>query len=145
MSIRESIAVDIIDTLDTFKSSGVQLKKVYRAPKNISELARPAFPCAILTSTNEIRSDISMGGSAITREGTITYWIDLHVWGDENDIELNELIDVVETSLEIDRTRNGNALDTQTIQIQLLEYNNTPYSSVRLIVETQYCYTRSKA
>lgn len=145
MSIRESIAVDIEKTLNEFNASGILLNKVYRAPKNIAELARPAFPCAIITSADEARNDSTMGGSASTRMGTITYWIDLHVWGEGNDSDLNNLVDLVETVLETDRTRDGNALDTETIQIQILDYNSVPYSSVRMIVNTKYCYTRGNA
>ena len=145
-SIRENIAVDIVSTLEDYTSSVIQLKKVMRAPVDLSDLARTVFPIAIVTTADEDREDITMGGTSITRQGVITYWVDLHVWGEEQDKELNELIELVEESLDVDRTRDNNALDTRITMVRLLEPTSAaPRTSCRVNVEVEYIFTRGAA
>lgn len=142
-SIRERIASNIEDVLRVTEGTNGHFHKVVRSPIDIADLARTSFPVAVLTSANEEREDNSMGGSAITRIGEITYWVDVHVWGEERDQEMNNLIDFVEEALDADRTRNGNALDTVIETITLLEPTSaSPWTSCRMFVNVQYCFTR---
>lgn len=145
-NIRETIASDIETTLKKNSASSINLGKVVRSPVDISDLSRASFPIAVVTSADETREDITMGGPNITRQGVITYWIDLHVWGENRDQELNDLIDLVETKLDQDRTRNSAALDTVITTIRLLDPTSaTPYTSCRVFVDVEYVYTRGNS
>lgn len=145
-SIRESIAVNIETVLAAHQKDGIQFAKVYRAPKDISELPRTAFPASVITSADETREDISMGSANITVRGIITMWIDLHVWGELRDQELNQLIDLVDTALDVDRTRGSVALDTVVASVSLLDPTSAaPYTSARMLVNIDYCYTRGQS
>lgn len=145
-SIRENIAANIETTLNSAVSGAVEFKKVVRAPISLGDLARTSFPVAVITSADEVREDITMGGADIVREGTITYWVDIYVWGDQRDQELNNLIELLEESLDTDRTRGGNSLDTEVTNIRLPNSESAkPWTSCRVFVETDYCYTRGDA
>ena len=143
MSIRENIAVDIETTLKAPQTSGIQFRVVYRAPKNVSELARTAFPLAVISSANEDREDISFS-SGVTRMGTITYWVDIYVYGNEKDAELNKLIELVDDALAVDPKRAGNAIDTQVVSVELLDpdVTNQGWTNCRVTVNVEYCYQR---
>jgi len=143
MSLRNQIAQNIVDTLENHQATGKNIKKVYRAPTNIDDIARTAFPAAVLTSADESREDISMGGKGIRRSGTIIFWVDLYAWGDHQDETLNELIETVENVLDVDRTRGGAAMDTVINNIQLLTPNSAqPLTSARVFVEVDYQFIR---
>lgn len=145
-SIRENIALDIMSTLTDFQRSGVQFRKAVRAPFDISDAPRTVFPLAVLTTADEERQDITLGGSGITRMGTITYWIDIHVWGEQNDSQLNEMIELVEEALDVDRERDGNALDTMITFVALTEPTSArPWTTARVTVTVEYCFNRGEA
>lgn len=147
-SIRENIAVDIANTLREDPETGVLFKKVIRGPMDWSvEVARTSFPFAVVTSADEERDDLTMGGSTLMRQGVITYWIDIHVNGSGQDEKLNELIELVEESLDVDRTRGANALDTQVSAVQLLDPESltSEWTSARVFVTVEYCFTRGAA
>ena len=61
------------------------------------------------------------GSGAKTRHGTIDFIISGFVKGAESNIDTkrNELITAIETAVETDITRNGNALDTMVVRVKL--------------------------
>lgn len=141
MSYRENIAANIITTLENTKNSSsntVRLGKITREPVVIADLSRESFPCLFVESSNEIREDVSN----TMRQGTIEYILNLFVLGDFRDKQRNDLIEMIEEALTVDRKRNGNAHDTRLLEIQVIESGEAkPYASMRLIFAIDYCYT----
>lgn len=147
-SVRELIAADLVDALvgTVDNSFNTVFKKVTRDPVVIEELARTSMPLAFVQTSNETREDISMGGTAVTRQGVISYNINLYVEGNSGDKRRNELIQSLEDALDADRTRGGNALWGQITEINNIDIlESAPYSSVQIVYEVEYCYTRSSA
>src|SRR6056300_737619 len=119
MSIRENIASNIISTLDAV-TSPIEFKKITREPFQPEELADPQFPALYIVSGDETREDFALGDySAGKRSGTIDYVLVGYVKGAEANIDTlrNQLIEVVEETLDIDRTRGGYAKETKIINI----------------------------
>jgi hypothetical protein len=145
-SLRELIAKNIESVLNTSKDqnlSNYRINKVVRDPVVIEDLSRTSLPLIFVESADETREDISMGGSAVTRQGTIEFNLNLYLQGESRDTQRNGLIQTVEDVLELDRTRGGNALDTQVTQVELIDIGEAaPYASIRIVVECTYCYTR---
>ena len=137
MSEREDIVGNIITVLDAMSSP--ELKKITREPFSEDELSNSQFPCAFIQSGTEIREDRSLSAD---REGTIDYVIIGFVKGTTSNIDTlrNELITGIETALESDRTRAGNALDTQVVEVSTDEGVLYPYGGVRIIVRILYHY-----
>ena len=54
----------------------------------------------------------------------------------------NQLIEVIEETLDNDVTRNGNAIDTQIIEASTDEGTIYPYGGVRITTRVIYEYTR---
>ena len=148
-SLREKIAENLAETLSNTKDSAeskYRLSKVVRDPVIIEDLAKTSLPLVFIESADEIREDISMGGRSVTRQGTIEFYLHLYVKGETRDTQRNGLIQTIEDAVDTDRTRGGNALDTQVTEIELIETGESaPYASIRMIVECTYCYTRGSS
>jgi len=117
MSEREDIAGDIITKLDAV-SSPIEFKKVTREPFDVEELSDAQFPAVYVQSGDETREPSTMGAVGVgKREGTIDFLVVGYVKGTTSNIDTlrNQLIEVVEETLDNDITRNGNALDTQIV------------------------------
>ena len=147
-NLRELIAANIESTLNDTKDdqqSVDRLRKVVREPVVIEDLSRTSLPLVFVESANEEREDITMGMGNVTRQGTIEFYLNLYLQGHTRDTQRNNLIALLEEALDKDRTRGGNAMDTQVTQIELLEVGESaPYASVRIIVVCEYCYKRGK-
>ena len=139
MSEREDIAGNIISVLDAMSSP--ELKKITREPFSEDELSNSQFPCAFIQSGSETREDRTMSGD---RQGNIDYVIVGFVKGTTSNIDTdrNELITGIENALESDRTRSGNALDTQIIEVSTDEGVIYPYGGVRVVVRVLYHYDK---
>ena len=139
MSEREDIAGNIITVLDDMSSP--ELKKITREPIDLEELSNSQFPCAFIQSGTETREDRSLSAD---REGTIDYVIVGYVKGTTSNIDTlrNELITGIETALETDRSRAGNALDTQVVEVTTDEGSIYPYGGIRLVVRVLYHYDK---
>lgn len=148
-SIREQIAQDIFETLEATRLDPLQpvrLKKVVREPIIIDEISQVSLPIVYLESSDEDREDISMGGSAITRQGTIQYVLVVYVVGNTRDSDRNSIIQVIDDALEVDRTRGGLAHWTEVVSIQNISAGEArPFASIRLTVEVTYTYTRGNS
>ena len=144
MSIREDIASDIITKLDAI-SSPIEFKKITREPFDPEELSNAQFPACYVQSGDETRELITLGDVAKgKRQGTIDFIIVGFVKGTTANIDTkrNQLIEVVEETLDNDISRAGNALNTQIIEANTDEGVIFPYGGVRIVVRVDYQFTR---
>jgi len=147
MSKRENIASDIITKL-TAVSSPITFKKLTREPFDPEELADPQFPSAYIQTSDETREDFAMGSNSTgKRSGTIDFVIVGYVKGGTSNIDTlrNQLIEVVEETLDNDITRNGNAIDTQIVECSSDDGVLYPIGGVRIVVRCLYDFTRGSA
>ena len=147
MSKRENIAGDIITKLDAV-TSPIEFKKITREPFEAEELSDAQFPAMFIQSGDETREPASIGvtGSGAYR-GSIDFIIIAFGKGTSSNIDTvrNQIIEVVEETLDNDITRNGNALDTQIIEASSDEGTIFPYGGVRITVRVMYEFTRGSA
>ena len=140
MSRRESIVVDVIDTLKNAEDPG--FARVTRDPFDPAQLSRQQFPALYISAADETREDITQSGSAGRRQGKLEITIVGYVNGTNLDTARNDLIERVEEVLDADRTRGGIAFSTQLTKVKV-NYNTVePYSEVELTVEIDYTYVR---
>jgi len=147
MSKRESIAGDIITKLDAV-SSPIELKLIKREPFEPEELSNAQFPSAYVQTGDETREMLSLGDVGTgKRQGTIDFLIVGFVKGTTANIDTlrNQLIEVIEETLDADITRNGNALNTQVIEANTDEGVLFPYGGVRIVVRVLYEFVRGTA
>jgi hypothetical protein len=147
MSKREDIAGDIITKLDAI-TSPIEFKKITREPFEPEELADPQFPSCYIQTGDETREMLSLGDVGTgKRQGTIDFLIVGFVKGTTSNIDTlrNQLIEVVEETLDTDITRNGNALNTQIIEANTDEGTLFPYGGVRIVVRVLYEFVRGTA
>jgi len=147
MSKRENIASDIITKLDAV-TSPIEFKKITREPFEVEELSDAQFPALFVQSGDETREPSTMGAVGVgKRQGTIDFVIVGFVKGTTSNIDTlrNQLIEVVEETLDADITRNNNALDTQIIETNTDEGVLFPYGGVRLVARVFYQFTRGTA
>jgi len=147
MSKREDIANDIITKLDAV-TSPIEFKKLTREPFEVEELSDAQFPAAFIRSGDETREPASMGATgAGTYMGTIDFLVVAFGKGTTANIDTvrNQIIEVVEETLDNDITRNGNALDTQIVEASSDEGTIYPYGGVRITVRVMYKFTRGTA
>ena len=142
MSKREDIASNIITVL-TAVTSPITLKKITREPFNIDELSEQQYPAIFIQSGNEIRTDITMPSSTITRQATTDFIIVGFVKGTTSNIDTkrNELITTIETTLNNDRTRGGYAKNTQVVEVSTDEGVLFPTGGIRMVVRVMYQFT----
>ena len=147
MSKRESIAGDIITKLDAV-SSPIELKLIKREPFEPEELSNAQFPAAYVQTGDETREMLSLGDVGTgKRQGTIDFLIVGFVKGTTANIDTlrNQLIEVIEETLDNDITRNGNALNTQVIEANTDEGVLFPYGGIRIVVRVMYEFVRGTA
>ena len=147
MSKRENIASDIITKLDAV-SSPIEFKKITREPFEVEEHADSQFPAMFIQTGDETREMFSMGAvSSGKRQGTIDFLIVAFVKGTTANIDTlrNQVIEVVEETLDNDITRNGNALDTQIVEANSDEGVIFPYGAVRITARVLYEFTRGNS
>ena len=144
MSEREDIASDIITKLDAV-SSPIEFKKITREPFDPEELSNAQFPACYVQTGDETREVSTLGDVGTgKRQGTIDFIIVGFVKGTTSNIDTlrNQLIEVVEETLDDDISRAGNALNTQIVEANTDEGVIFPYGGVRIVVRVDYQYTR---
>jgi hypothetical protein len=142
MSVRESIADNIVDTLRNSVIEPVRVKYVTREPFDFTKLSNAQFPAVLVRTAGESREDSSLGGSIGSRMASINYEMVCFVKAGIIDQARNNIIEAIEEGLEVDRTRGGYALDTQVINIEVDEGSIDPVGGVILTVRVIYQYTR---
>ncbi len=138
MSARENIASNLLSTISGISSPSI--KKATRQPFDIDELSDKQYPAVIVQTSEETREDSELGSGAKTRLGTIDFVILGFVKGAESNIDTkrNQLITAIETELESDITRSGNALDTEVTSVETDEGTLFPIGGIRMVVRCTY-------
>ena len=147
MSKREDIIADIITKLDAV-TSPIEFKKITREPFEVDELSDAQFPACYVQTGDETRETSTLGGVASgKRQGTINFSIVGYVKGTTSNIDTlrNQLIEVVEETLDNDISRAGNALNTELIEATSDEGVLFPYGGVRIVISVVYEFTRGTA
>ena len=140
MSVRENIASELLSTISAISSPAI--KKATRQPFILDELSEQQYPAVIVQTSEEVRDDAELGSGARTRTGTIDFLILGFVKGAEVNIDTlrNQLITAIESELEIDITRDGNALDTEVVSVETDEGSLFPVGGIRMTVRCMYEY-----
>jgi len=140
MSVRENIASNLLSVISAISSPDII--KATRQPFLLDELSDKQYPAVIVQKSEENRDDSELGSGAKTRHGTIDFVILGFVKGAEANIDTkrNELITAIETALETDITRSGNALDTEVIQVETDEGSLFPVGGIRMTIRCMYEY-----
>ena len=140
MSVRENIASNLLSVISAISSPTI--KKATRQPFILDELSEQQYPAVIVQTSEENRDDSELGSGAKTRHGTIDFVILGFVKGAEVNIDTkrNELITAIETTIETDITRNGNALDSEIVQVETDEGTLFPVGGIRMTIRCMYEY-----
>ena len=140
MSVRENIAVNLLSVISSISSPTI--KKATRQPFLLDELSEQQYPSVIIQTSEENREDSELGSGAKTRHGTIDFLILGFVKGADTNIDTkrNELITAIETAIETDITRNGNALDSEVVQVETDEGSLFPVGGIRMTIRCMYEY-----
>ena len=140
MSVRENIASNLLSVISAISSPDII--KATRQPFLLDELSEQQYPAVIVQTSEENRDDSELGTGARTRHGTIDFVVLGFVKGAEANIDTkrNELITAIETALESDITRSGNALDTEVVQVETDEGRLYPVGGIRMTIRCMYEY-----
>jgi hypothetical protein len=140
MSVREDIASNLLTVISNISSPTI--KKATRQPFLLDELSEQQYPAVIIQTSEENRDDSELGNGAKTRHGTIDFVILGFVKGAEANIDTarNTLITAIETAIESDITRNGNALDSEVIQVETDEGSLFPIGGIKMTIRCMYEY-----
>ena len=141
MSVRESIAANIITTLKDVIAP-VRISYVTREPFQFDKLSNAQYPAVLVRTADENREDSTIGGSIGKRIATINYELVCFVKAGLIDQARNNIIETIEEGLDVDRTRGGFAKDTQITQVGIDEGSIDPIGGVILTVRVMYEYTR---
>lgn len=141
MSIRESIAENIITTLESVVLP-LRISYVTREPFQFDKLSNAQYPAVLVRTADENREDSTIGGSIGKRIATINYELVCFVKSGLIDQARNNIIETIEEGLDVDRTRGGFAKDTQITQVEIDEGSINPIGGVILTVRVMYEYTR---
>ena len=140
MSLREDFAVNIVNVLKDMRDPKPVL--VTRDPFDVEKLAITQFPAILVATGNETRQDISM---AVLRQGVIQYTIRAFVRGAGVALDKlkNDMIERIEETLDLDRTRgtNNKNMITRVTQITVPD-RLAPLAEVVMVVEVRYAYNK---
>jgi hypothetical protein len=141
MSVRESVAANIVTTLQAMRSP-IAARYVTREPFDFNKLSNAQFPAILVQSGIENREDITIGVGQIRREGVIEYTLLGFVKASAIDTARNNLIESIEEALDTDRTRGGYAKNTQVVAIETDEGAIDPIGGIIVTVRVMYNFTR---
>lgn len=138
MSVREDIASNLVTTVQAVSSPTI--KKVSRQPFPLDELSQQQYPAVLIQTIEETKEDQELGSSARTRIAILEFGITGYVKTNEDNIDTarNNLASAIETQLESDITRGGNALDTEVVSIETDAGSLFPYGAVLMTVRVTY-------
>jgi hypothetical protein len=142
--IRELIAANIVATLKAITATG-RPSFVTREPFDFEKLSNAQYPAVLVQTASETRTDSTINGDDSKREGVIDYRLICYVKGSELDTARNNIVQLIEDELDADRTRNGNAINTQVVSVETDEGALYPIGGVILTVQVMYSYTRGNS
>ncbi len=145
MSVRENIAIDIVQKLQGITNPNIVL--VTRNPFTVTDLASTQFPAIFVRTTDEEREDLTQSG---LRQGVIDYQIVASIQADSSatstnnnvDTKRNEIIEAICEKLEEDTTRNSKSLHSAIERIQVDDGTVFPIGQATITYSVQYKYTR---
>ena len=142
MSAREQIAEDIREQL--INMSDPAPGTVTREFFDFEKLAITQYPAILIVTGNEERTDVSLS----ERQGIIQIELRCFVRGNELDTKRNQLVEVIEQTLEGSRGRNlttekdaTHYVETRVTNVEVIE-RNPPIGQVTVTVEVEYMYKR---
>ena len=138
-SIREKIAIDITSVLKQIDNPKPIL--VTREPIKPADVSQAQMPALLIRTLGETRSDEAMG-STLTRLATIQYEIRGYTRTPQVDTQVNEMVEAIETKLDADRTRGGDALNTTVDSVEANTDVTLPYGEFVMIVNVLYKFNR---
>ena len=141
-SIREQIAEDIVETLESARDP-LAIKFVSRNPIGSADISIEQYPCIFVRTAQEDREDAA--SSTTTRFGIVDFEIIGLVRTDANsniDRDRNAMIQTIEDKLEESRKRNTLALNSQITNVVTDEGDTFPVGRVTINYREQYKYTR---
>ena len=138
-SIREKIAIDIVSVLKQIDNPKPIL--VTREPIKPTDVSQAQMPALLIRTLGETRSDEAMG-STLTRLATIQYEIRGYTRVPMVDTQVNEMVEAIETKLDADRTRGGDALNTTVDSVEANTDVTLPYGEFVMIVNVLYKFNR---
>jgi hypothetical protein len=141
MSVRENIAANLVTALQAV-TTPVAIKFVTREPFDFDKLSNAQYPAVLVRTTSEDRGDSTLGGAAAQRLATIDYQLVCYVKGTGLDQARNNIVEAIEEKLDEDRSRGGNAIDTQIISVDTDDGSIAPVGGVIITVRIEYQYTR---
>jgi hypothetical protein len=115
---------------------------VTREPFDFDKLSNAQYPAVLVRTTSEDRGDSTVGGAATQRLATIDYQLVCYVKGTGLDQARNNIVESIEEKLDEDRSRGGNAIDTQIISVDTDDGSIAPIGGVIITVRIEYQYTR---
>ena len=138
MSVREDIATNVVSVISGITSPAV--RKVSRQPFPLEELAQAQYPAILVQTIQETKEDQELGSGAKTRLSTLEFLIQCYIKGSEDNIDTarNTLATAIETALESDITRGGNALDTQVTEIETDGGQLFPIGAINMTISVLY-------
>ena len=142
MSAREQIAEDIREQL--INMSDPAPGNVTREFFEFEKLAITQYPAILIVTGNEERTDVSMS----ERQGILQVELRCFVRGNELDTKRNQLVEVIEQTLEGSRGRNlttekdaTHYVETRVTNVEVIE-RNPPIGQVIVTIEVEYMYKR---
>lgn len=142
MSARENIVKNIESQLRNMQEPTPGL--VSRNFFDIQKLAITQFPAILIVTSNEVRSDISVG----EREAELNINIRCYLRGNELDTLRNQIVEAIEEVLEISPDRditlsdsNIHAVTTDISQIEVVE-REPPLAEVVVTLLVTYRYKK---
>mgnify|MGYP000686803394 CR=1 FL=1 len=141
MSVRENIAGNLVTALQAV-TTPTNIKFVTREPFDFDKLSNAQYPAVLVRTTSEDRGDSTVGGAATQRLATIDYQLVCYVKGTGLDQARNNIVESIEEKLDEDRSRGGNAIDTQIISVDTDDGSIAPIGGVIITVRIEYQYTR---
>lgn len=141
MSVRENIAANLVTALQAV-TTPVTIKFVTREPFDFDKLSNAQYPAVLVRTTSEDRGDSTLGGASAQRLATIDYQLVCYVKGTGLDQARNNIVEAIEEKLDEDRSRGGNAIDTQIISVDTDDGSIAPVGGVIITVRIEYQYTR---
>ena len=143
MSLRNDITNNIVAVLTDANDP----KPVYVTRETIEpeKLSRAQFPAVVVRSGDETRRELTLQGSSGSRISTMNVICDAYVIGTDIDRQRNDIAERIEEALEVDRSRDGKALDTRLVELAIDEAIDTRFGLITLTFEVDYIYTRGNA
>jgi len=132
--------VDTISALPTRKIGKVSIK-----PIDFAKLGRQSFPVIQVSVNREDREDITMQHKLCTMYVDVTAYVKGESKSVNTNKQVNDILELVEEALEVDRTRGKSALITELREVQEIDESAFPIVSQTQTYVIQYYHDRGNS